>query len=542
VSQRRLRYSEFCERIDVDAFEEAIGWAPESQQGDNDVGFCLWPENHKNGDTTGKFGIHREKRIYNCVSGDTWVQTRGGLFKARDLEGHTVDVLTEGGEYRPAKWNHFGEDLTYRVVFENGDEIVCTLSHRWRVSRIKGEPWSKDRRAWVTTKDLLGRSVPMQASQSFKYDDIDDYRNGVRHGLVYGDGTLYMEGKYTKLPAFGDEDRALVREFCSDISEYNYGGVEQTQARKLPGHYKALPKLKESSSYRRGFIAGLLAADGHVNSNSNVVIHQADFEELNQIRLIAASVGIPSSSIKIDREFSPFTGECAPLWKLNILRAGMMNEGKPDHRLILKPSHRANAAQWSERMNTHTVKVVGVHELIRGPVYCCTEPETSTWVFGFGYLTGNCYVCGGGSFLSLAMEALDLDVEQATKFLFGLCGDDLRDDNEFVDDFLESFKDVNKRVETLPYFNDRVLEKYDTDVPVDVLGKWNISSIAAEDYGVRYSDSVYRKAPSRSKFEGEEYSGPGIVARRGLPRVDSKVHNDYRLSKGINPVGIRSGP
>src|ERR1700747_3740990 len=36
------------------------------QDGLNDIGYCLFPENHKNGDTTGKFAIHREKMIYNC--------------------------------------------------------------------------------------------------------------------------------------------------------------------------------------------------------------------------------------------------------------------------------------------------------------------------------------------------------------------------------------------------------------------------------------------------------------------------------------------
>lgn len=62
----KLRYSKFKHAIDIDAFEEAIGFSPISTSGGNDVGYCLWPQNHKHGDTTGKFGIHREKQIYNC--------------------------------------------------------------------------------------------------------------------------------------------------------------------------------------------------------------------------------------------------------------------------------------------------------------------------------------------------------------------------------------------------------------------------------------------------------------------------------------------
>jgi DNA primase len=86
VAQHKLRYSEFWDAINVDAFEEAIGFNPEYQRGDNDVGFCLWPENHSHGDTTGKFAIHREARIYNCyVCG-------GGTFLSLAMELRNLDI------------------------------------------------------------------------------------------------------------------------------------------------------------------------------------------------------------------------------------------------------------------------------------------------------------------------------------------------------------------------------------------------------------------------------------------------------------------
>jgi DNA primase len=60
------RYHEFRESIDLEAFYEAIDFEVERQHGGNDIGYCLFPENHKNGDSTGKFAIHREKLVYNC--------------------------------------------------------------------------------------------------------------------------------------------------------------------------------------------------------------------------------------------------------------------------------------------------------------------------------------------------------------------------------------------------------------------------------------------------------------------------------------------
>lgn len=85
----RHRYSDFSSRIDVDAFEEAIDFQFIENDGKgNDVGYCpdVWSL-HKNGDQTGKFAIHREKRVYNC-----WVCGGGTLLSlAMDLKGFSED-------------------------------------------------------------------------------------------------------------------------------------------------------------------------------------------------------------------------------------------------------------------------------------------------------------------------------------------------------------------------------------------------------------------------------------------------------------------
>lgn len=84
--EQKLRYSEFKDRIDIDQFESAIGFNPHSQQGDNDIGHCVFPDNHSHGDTTGKFAIHRAKLVYNC-----WV-CGGGSLLSLAMELHDLDV------------------------------------------------------------------------------------------------------------------------------------------------------------------------------------------------------------------------------------------------------------------------------------------------------------------------------------------------------------------------------------------------------------------------------------------------------------------
>lgn len=136
----------------------------------------------------------------------------------------------------------------------------------------------------------------------------------------------------------------------------------------------------------------------------------------------------------------------------------------------------------------------------------------------------NCYVCGGGSFLSLVMELKDLDVDEATEWIYQFCEPDMRSDSEFVDEFVNAFRDVEKRVETLPFFNPRVLEKFSDPLEdalewLDAEREWVpflenrcILPEVAEEYGLCYGESIRRPAPQKGKFAEEpDYVGPAII-------------------------------
>jgi DNA primase len=88
----KLRYSEFCDNIDVEALEAAIGFEVLYQTKGNDMGYCFdfWGL-HKNGDTTGKLGIHRDKKVWNC-----WLCGGGSLL---DLAMHLNDMDVDDATY-----------------------------------------------------------------------------------------------------------------------------------------------------------------------------------------------------------------------------------------------------------------------------------------------------------------------------------------------------------------------------------------------------------------------------------------------------------
>ena len=64
----KTNYSEFVKDLDIDAFENAIGFEPMGQNSNGEnYGQCPDPWGlHKHGDRTGKFSINRNKKVFNC--------------------------------------------------------------------------------------------------------------------------------------------------------------------------------------------------------------------------------------------------------------------------------------------------------------------------------------------------------------------------------------------------------------------------------------------------------------------------------------------
>jgi len=81
MSKRQHRYRDFAPRIDIDAFLEAteilgVHEVKENRHGETElIGQCPDPWGlHNNGDTTGKFALNVDKKVYNC-----WVCAGGSL-------------------------------------------------------------------------------------------------------------------------------------------------------------------------------------------------------------------------------------------------------------------------------------------------------------------------------------------------------------------------------------------------------------------------------------------------------------------------------
>lgn len=133
-------------------------------------------------------------------------------------------------------------------------------------------------------------------------------------------------------------------------------------------------------------------------------------------------------------------------------------------------------------------------------------------------LVYNCWVCGGGNLLTLAMGYLDTDVEGATDWLFTFTKRKHSSDVEFlsaVNDALGVLRTPARgsKARTMPYFNAAVLDKW---VGNDHL--WfearGISMEVRSEYRLGYDAEAIRYAP---KKDGQSIADPHVGEAIILP-------------------------
>src|SRR5699024_9655178 len=108
------------------------------------------------------------------------VHTEQGVFPINTLAGQTHNVLSEGGKYRPARFDSYGEQSLWCVELSTGEEFLATEDHSW-VTYNSGETYRH------TTRQLAGKKIPYNQAPAPEMGER--YWEGVAHGIVYGDGS-----------------------------------------------------------------------------------------------------------------------------------------------------------------------------------------------------------------------------------------------------------------------------------------------------------------------------------------------------------------
>ena len=359
-------------------------------------------------------GQPRNATLLNCLNGDTQVlvrdsvewhrQTLGhnnssvaetiqiaasvGKVRVRDIVGKPVEILTLDG-WKSVIFRSYGRQQVYRITLRNGDEFIATANHEWPVFYR-----TKQRPSRVTTLRLKGKSLFIVLPP--RPETNQDYRDGIVHGIIFGDGSKNSAATTYGVYLFGGQ-----RDLVSCLKEYGHVVTYSGKNQRLEGaifvggirsqfNLKRIPSAEMSASYWYGFICGLIATDGHCSSSGQVGIDQADLDDLERIREQIARVGLFPNKIFRSRELNPFNGQPSHLYRLNISKFSLTEAD------LLRDDHKE---RFSKRRITSKV---GNHIQVREvtplneerEVYCCTERDTHTFTIGNGILTGNCYFFG----------------------------------------------------------------------------------------------------------------------------------------------------
>ncbi len=329
--------------------------------------------------------VQKHYTTHNCFARDTEFLTDKGIRSFYDFnEGDVVIVLNKDGEWVESTVVKTEDQREMvEIVLREGKsgktkKIVSTLCHRFPVKRASG---GNSVTKIVKAEDLqVGHRFVVNSTD---FDLIDLDLDGIRHGLVYGDGSLYRnntQGEYkgSQLYLCGGK-RHLVSFFEGYERTYERDDIDQTRIYGLPVSWKNLPPNDCSQSYLAGFIAGLLATDGNI-TNSTITISSSKQELVDFLLAHSPSIGLKICSYKWFRTDSYKEDGGA----FNII----FSKSTFSEKLVLRPhhlghfnSHECQPCQWKVvEINLLTEKQEG---------WCVMEPKTNHFTLSDNLLVMN---------------------------------------------------------------------------------------------------------------------------------------------------------
>ncbi|MCP2338740.1 LAGLIDADG family homing endonuclease [Actinomadura rupiterrae] len=235
-----------------------------------------------------------EELLTGGWAGATKILTKAGCRAIRELcDGKQHQVLG-----RDACWH----DVTFAPC--GAGPVLSVVVGRNRQTKIlqaaPGQSWllrtgpSRKQRALVPTGHLKegDRLAVVFPRNGVRQTTPSPF--GIAHGITFGDGTLNGTGSMAQLdPA---KDRPLLKWFSNSVVTETRA-PHQLLVHHLPRFFKSLPPMQESVPYLYGWLAGYLAADGHVAKDGTVMLNCAKREILEYVRTVSTRLGIGTYGI-----------------------------------------------------------------------------------------------------------------------------------------------------------------------------------------------------------------------------------------------------
>ena len=317
---------------------------------------------------------------YNPVTGDTRVVVEQlGNIPIKYLSGETHNILNVNGDWTEGTFRSYGVQDVYKVTTKLNSntikEVCCTANHRWLL--LDGSV--------KATKDLVaGDKLPFAAAPKPQQDA--DYILGVRHGIIYGDGTASKAAKRVK---------GYVVRLCGDSAELlkYFEGYPVTYPPSANGDpivqmyddfasthsLKELPSNAETDSYLLGFIRGWLAADGSVTKSSQVSLCVSGVGK-EWLQTFSERLGFVIQRVYKQSSETNYGKRNKDSFVVYFSRSSMIED---DFLCSWK------ASNFKPLVSQYVVSDV-VNTQMKEEVFCAEVPDTNTFTLEGGLVTGNC--------------------------------------------------------------------------------------------------------------------------------------------------------
>jgi DNA primase len=365
---------------------------------------------------TPSFTVDSSRGLWHCLAGDTRVLTWEGVRPIRELADDTHRILARDGNWVVAPFYSFGlQPLMRLVVSRNGQvkELFATAEHRWFVRDGGGHRAVRE----VVTSELRPSQRLASKFPGTRVKQTTPSPFGIAHGITFGDGSRNGTGTMAQLDPV--KDAPLLKWFPNSfVTERE----DRILVHHLPRMFKEVPPLDESVPYLYGWLAGYVAADGHVAKDGTVMLHCADRATLEYVRAVCTRLGIGTYGIT-EQVREGFPGrEPSSLFRIHFVNEDLTAEFflLDQHRLRFSSSPKAFARRgWVVRSVEPTDRVE--------EVFCAIVDQGHAFVLEDNILTGNCFGCGlGGDAIDFLMKQETLSFTEAVERLAHRAGIEVR--------------------------------------------------------------------------------------------------------------------
>ena len=410
--------------------------------------------------------VQRYYTTHNCFARNTSFLTDKGVKTFEEFEvGESVTILNSNGDWVAAEVVNTGDKRPMlRITIQEGrtgkqKTISSTHCHRFPVRRISG---GNSKVKIVKAQDLkIGHRLVLNTADLPSLDE-----EGIRHGIVFGDGSLYKNKKgvyYGAQLYLCCGKRHLQSYFTSFERTYERDDIDQTRIYGMPPEWKYLPSVDCSQEYLAGFIAGLLATDGNI-CRSTISISTSRQDVVDFLVDQCPRLGIRISGYRwFEANSYKEGGGC---FQITISKVTF-----PEN-MILRPhhiehylGHESQPSQW---------RAVRIDEAPEQVGWCVMEPITNHFTLADNILVMN---------TSATLEMREPEIEDLGTRIF----EAIRDDEGYISAALLARFDDYQSFPRLP-FKPIDKEAYDR-LQAEVLARRKVSTfaeaIANHDQGER---------------------------------------------------------